>query len=51
MAGIGGANWRAVGTGQFSPDTNREAGVLLQDNATGNLKVVTDLTGAQTQSR
>ncbi|MDB5738993.1 MAG: outer rane adhesin like protein [Alphaproteobacteria bacterium] len=50
VSGVGGLNWRAVGTGQFTPDTDRKAGVLLQDTATGNLKIITDLTGAQTQT-
>jgi VCBS repeat-containing protein len=50
VSGVGGVNWRAVGTGQFNPDADRQSDVLLQDTATGNLKVITDLTGAQTQT-
>jgi len=50
VAGVGGVTWRAVGTGQFDPDADRGADVLLQDSVTGDLKVITDLTGAQTQT-
>ncbi len=49
VGGVGGT-WRAVGTGQFSPDTDRTAGVLLQQTTTGNLEVITDITGAQTKT-
>jgi hypothetical protein len=45
-----GSSWHAVGTGQFDPDASREAGVLLQNTGTGDLSVITDLTGAQTQT-
>jgi Ca2+-binding RTX toxin-like protein len=51
--GVGGTNWRVVGTGQFNPDdaiAPRNAGVLLQDSGTGDLKVVTDVTGAPAQT-
>jgi VCBS repeat-containing protein len=48
--GVGGVNWRAVGTGQFNPDADRQSDILLQDTTTGDLKVITDLTGAQTQT-
>jgi hypothetical protein len=33
-----------IGTGQFTPDTDRNAGLLLQD-AGGNLEIITGLTG------
>jgi hypothetical protein len=33
-----------IGTGQFTPDTDRNAGLLLQDGA-GNLEVITGITG------
>jgi len=45
IASVGGATWRAVGTGQFDPDFDRTADLLVQDTVTGNLKVVTELTG------
>jgi len=35
---------KVIGTGQFTPDTDRNAGLLLQDGA-GNLSVVTGITG------
>jgi hypothetical protein len=41
-----GATWKVIGTGQFTADTNRKAGLLLQDSATGNLEVITGITGA-----
>jgi hypothetical protein len=50
VSGVGGVNWRAVGTGQFNPDADRQSDILLQDTTTGDLKVITDLTGAQTQT-
>ena len=50
VSGVGGVNWRAVGTGQFNPDADRQSDILLQDTSTGDLKVITDLTGAQTQT-
>ncbi|MES2474002.1 MAG: hypothetical protein V4601_14305, partial [Pseudomonadota bacterium] len=34
-----GATWRAVGTGTFRVDNNRSSSLLLQDTATGNLKI------------
>ena len=43
-----GPAWRAVGTGQFTADTSRNAGVLLQNSVTGDLEVITDLTGVPT---
>lgn len=49
VGGVGVA-WRAVGTGQFNPDADRQADVLLQNTATGQLEVVTDVTGAQTKT-
>jgi hypothetical protein len=36
--------FKVIGTGQFSPDTDRNAGLLLQD-AGGNLEVITGFTG------
>jgi Ca2+-binding RTX toxin-like protein len=46
----GGTNWRVVGTGQFDPDTDRTADILLQDNATGDLRIITDVSGTATDS-
>jgi len=43
--------WSAIGTGQFTADTDRKAGLLLQDTSTGNLEVLTGIdpvTGAYT---
>jgi hypothetical protein len=45
ISGVG-ATWKAIGTGQFTADTDRKAGILLQDSATGNLEVITGITGA-----
>ena len=45
ISGVG-ATWKAIGTGQFTADTDRKAGLLLQDSATGNLEVITGITGA-----
>ena len=39
VGGAFGANWRAVGTGVFRIDTNRNSSLLLQDTATGNLEI------------
>jgi Ca2+-binding RTX toxin-like protein len=47
IAGVG-ATWKAVGTGQFTADTNRNAGILLQQTTTGNLEVITDIGGTNT---
>ena len=46
LAGIVG--WRVVGTGQFDPDADRTADILLQDTVSGNLKIITDVYGSQT---
>ena len=43
--------WKAIGTGQFTSDTDRFADILLQDTTTGNLEVITGInttTGANT---
>jgi Ca2+-binding RTX toxin-like protein len=40
-----GATWKAIGTGQFTADTDRNAGILLQDSGTGNLEVITGISG------
>lgn len=40
-----GSNWKVIGTGQFTADTDRKAGLLLQDNVTGNLEVITGISG------
>jgi hypothetical protein len=45
ITGVG-ATWKVIGTGQFTADTSRKAGLLLQDSATGNLEVITGITGA-----
>ena len=39
VGGTFGATWRAVGTGVFRIDTNRNSSLLLQDTATGNLEI------------
>ncbi|MBA2589718.1 MAG: VCBS repeat-containing protein [Alphaproteobacteria bacterium] len=41
---VAAAGFKVIGTGQFSPDTDRNAGLLLQDTA-GNLEVITAITG------
>jgi hypothetical protein len=41
-----GAGWTAIGTGQFTADTNRNAGILLQNSTSGALEVVTGITAA-----
>jgi len=41
------AGWTAVGTGQFTADTDRNASILLQD-ATGDLGIESNLTGVPT---
>ena len=46
VTGVG-ANWTVVGTGQFNPDADRGADVLLQDSSNGQLEVITDLTGGK----
>lgn len=42
---LGGVNWKAIGTGQFTPDdpglAARAASVLLQDSVTGDMEIVT----------
>jgi hypothetical protein len=43
-----GATWRAVGTGQFDPDADRTSDLLLQNSATGDLRVITDVAGVPT---
>ena len=40
-----GATWKVIGTGQFTADTDRKAGLLLQDSATGNVEVITGISG------
>jgi hypothetical protein len=45
ITGVG-ANWKVIGTGQFTADTDRNAGLLLQDTGTGNVEVITGITGA-----
>jgi hypothetical protein len=40
-----GAGWTAVGTGQFTADSNRNSGVLTQD-VTGELGIETSIAGA-----
>ncbi|HJR55402.1 MAG TPA: FG-GAP-like repeat-containing protein [Rhizomicrobium sp.] len=50
VGGIGGNNWRVAGTGQFDPDLDRTADILLQDQITGDLKVLTEVGGANTQT-
>ena len=44
ITGIGIA-WHAVGTGQFTADSDRLAGILLQNTTTQNLEVVTAVAG------
>jgi hypothetical protein len=39
VGGAFGATWRAVGTGTFRIDNNRNASLLLQDTATGDLEI------------
>ncbi len=52
VTGLGGADWKAVATGQFSADTNRNAGVLLQNDGSvnpllrGDLEITTAISGA-----
>ncbi len=36
-----GVTWKAIGTGQFTADTDRKAGILLQQTGTGNLELIT----------
>ena len=45
---LGGAVWKAVGTGQFDPDADRTSDILLQNSSTGDLEVLTDLAGTPT---
>jgi hypothetical protein len=40
------APWKAIGTGQFTSDTDRFADVLLQNTATGALEVITGINTA-----
>ena len=42
LTGLGA--FKVIGTGQFTPDTDRNAGLLLQDGA-GNLEVITAISG------
>lgn len=43
ITGVGAA-WKAIGTGQFTADTDRDAGILLQNSTTGALEVITGIT-------
>jgi hypothetical protein len=36
--------WKTIGTGQFTADTDRNAGILLQQAGTGQLEVITAVT-------
>jgi hypothetical protein len=45
ITGVGAA-WRAVGTGKFTIDTNRNDSILVQNNTTQDLRVITAITGA-----
>jgi hypothetical protein len=42
-----GANWQAIGTGQFTPDATgvnaRKSGILLQDSGTGDMELFTGI--------
>lgn len=52
VTGLGGTAWKAIATGQFSADTNRNAGVLLQNDGSvnpllrGDLEITTAISGA-----
>ncbi len=48
IGGLHGADWKAVGTGQFDPDNDRASDILLQNSTNGDLEVLTDLTGTPT---
>ena len=39
------SGFNAIGTGQFTPDTNRDASLLLQNATTGQLEIATNLAG------
>ncbi len=43
-----GTNTRVVGTGQFDPDVDRTADLLIQNTTNGDLSIITNLTGVPT---
>ncbi len=43
MTGTYSSGYNAIGTGQFTPDTNRDASLLLQSSSTGQLEIATNL--------
>jgi hypothetical protein len=49
LAGSPASNWRAVGTGTFNPDgagsNARKSGILLQDNVTQDMQIITSISG------
>jgi hypothetical protein len=47
ITGVGGT-LKAIGTGQFTADTDRNAGILLQNTGTGALEVITGITPGAT---
>ena len=47
ITGVG-STWKAIGTGQFTADSDRNAGLLLQNSAGGSLEIITDLAGTPT---
>ena len=47
ITGVG-STWKAIGTGQFTADSDRQAGLLLQNSSGGAMEIITDLAGTPT---